>query len=324
MRRSFGRARRWISAAADADACARPALACRILAGIPIDGDAGDALSRCAWRARHCAPAQGELNGTATLQHASLQRCNMTTLQHCNMHHCNRHHCNMQREACQHRDAGFGFEIAGLSCSAVEGRSRRGSARYVCAAAGPCHPRACLLLCARAACARVCAHASRSDPSIAQRPALQDVTFPVGRERSPHDSGSFFDMVRAAAPAACACTVPAVPSSVARRCARARPICCRRCRPCPSTPTTALAVLSAQTTNCCRRSRRPCPRDQAYACARIRAHLDKCAPTCVHGRMDAQAPIVDVGPRAWLEEQRLLLRDTPLGQVCLPAMVLPS
>jgi hypothetical protein len=40
--------------------------------------------------------------------------------------------------------------------------------------------------------------------------------------------------------------------------------------------------------------------------------------------MDAQAPIVDVGPRAWLEEQRLLLRDTPLGQVCLPAMVLPS
>ena len=84
MRRSFGRARRWISAAADADACARPALACRILAGIPIDGDAGDALSRCAWCARHCAPAhkaraQRHCNAatciTATLQHDSTATC---------------------------------------------------------------------------------------------------------------------------------------------------------------------------------------------------------------------------------------------------------
>jgi hypothetical protein len=102
-------------------------------------------------------------------------------------------------------------------------------------------------------------------------------------------------------------------------------MCCRRRRRlCASTPTTALAVLSAQTINSCRRSRRLCPRDQAYACARTRAHLDKRALTCVHVRMYAQAPIVDVGPRAWLEEQRLLLRDSPLGQVCLPAMVLPS
>jgi hypothetical protein len=163
----------------------------------------------------------------------------------------------------------------------------------------------------------VCAHASRSDPSIAQRPALQDVTFPVGRERSPHD---FFDMVRAAEPAACACTVP---RRAVKRSAQVRE--------------GSSDMLSSSSSVRINADDGPgsveCPDDQMLSplsssvperpsvCMRAhtRTFVEKRALTCVHGRMDAQAPIVDVGPRAWLEEQRLLLRDSPLGQVCLPA-----